>query len=65
MNVSVSVAHMYVTKLGILKDAQVGVWRKQTVYDKKKIVTLLREGAKTDPKIKRIWDKMPDKNKKV
>lgn len=65
LNVSVSMAHMYVTKLGILKDAQVGIWRKQTVYDKKKLVSLLREGAKKDPRIKRIWDKMPDKNKKV
>ena len=65
LNVSVSMAHMYVTKLGILKDAQVGIWRKQTVYNKEKLVLLLREGAKTDPKIKRIWDRMPDKNKKV
>lgn len=63
LGVSIGTAHRYCEKLGILKPAQVAIWRKETVYDKKKIVKILREGAKTNAWVKKLYENLPDESK--
>ena len=65
LNTSLSTAHKYGASVGTLLDAQVGIWRKQTVFDKKKVVSILREEAKKNVYIKNLWDKMPEENKNL
>lgn len=63
LGVSIGTAHRYSVKLGILAPARVAIWRKETVYDKHKIVDILRKGAETNAWIKKLYDNLPDESK--
>ena len=75
LNVGLSTAFRYTETLGILKDACVGMYLKDNVFDKKKVIEILKAIVDSEPAnskesrtkawVCRLWDNMPDENKSL
>lgn len=68
-----STAFRYAETLGILKPADVGIYRKEHVFEKKTVIKLLRTIVESEPKnskesrtkawVLKLWDAIPEENK--
>lgn len=75
LNVGISTAFRYTETLGILKDACVGMYLKDNVFDKKKVIEILKAIIESEPAnskesrtrawVCRLWDNMPEENKSL
>ncbi len=65
LNCNISTAIRYTDSDGILASAKVEKYNKAWVFDKKKCIKLLKETAQTHAWAEKIYDNIPDENKKI